>query len=89
VTGQLVGARASIFGSDPSLLTIIALILLLISGALERLLAEVFTPAPARPSTIRLGAPSLVAMSPSEAADAARLLGSSVAVLAATDWDNS
>ncbi len=85
---QLAGPPASILGSEPSLLTIIALLLLWISGAFERALAEVFAPAtPARPSSIRLGVPRLVAMSDSEEADAAHLLGSCVAALVTSDWD--
>lgn len=89
MTGQRTGEPVSIFGSEPSLLTILGIVLLWISGAFERLLVEVFPPAaPARPPTLRLGTPRLVAMSASEEADAARLLGSCVAALVATDWDN-
>jgi hypothetical protein len=67
------------------LLTILAILILWISGAFD----QVFPPAaPVRPSTIRLGTPRLVAMSATEAADAAHLLGSSVAALMAADWDN-
>jgi len=80
VTGQLSGEPVSIFGSEPGLLTILVIVLLWVSGAFKR----IFLPAaPARPSTIRLGAPRLVAMSDSEATDAAHLLGSSVAALMA------
>jgi hypothetical protein len=89
VSEQLARKSFSIFGSEPSLLTIIGLILLLISGAFERLLAEVFPlAAPARPPTLRLGEPRLVAMSATDAAAAAQLLGSSVAALVAADRDN-
>jgi hypothetical protein len=84
VSEQLAGTPASIFGSEPGLLIIIALLLLWISGAFR----EVFAPtAPARPPSIRLGVPRLVPMSDGEAADAAHLLGSSVAALMASDWD--
>jgi hypothetical protein len=69
-------------------LTMIGLFLLLISGAFEQFLAEVFPPAPpAPPSTLRMGSPRLVAMSDADAAQAARLLGSCVADLLAQDWN--
>ena len=89
MTGQLAETPVSIFGSEPSLLTILGIVLLWVSGAFERLLAEVFLPAaPARPSTIRLGAPRLVAMTDGEVADAAHLLGSTVAALMVSDGEN-
>ena len=84
MTGELTGEPVSILGSEPSLLTILAIVLLWVSGAFQ----QVFLPAPARPSSIRLGAPRLVAMSAGEAADAAHLLGSSVAALMAADEEN-
>jgi hypothetical protein len=89
VSEQLAGTPASILGTEPSLLTIIALLLLWVSGGFKRLIAEAFAPSvPARPPSIRLGVPCLVPMSDGEAADAAHLLGSSVAALVAADWDN-
>jgi hypothetical protein len=86
VSGQLAGGPASIFESMPSgLLTILTILYLWISGAFE----QVFPPATrARPSTIRLGTPRLVAMSATDAADAAHLLGSSVADLLAAAEEN-
>ena len=76
MSGQLAATPTSILGSEPSLLTILALLFLWISGAFQR----AFPPAaPARLSTISLGAPRLVVMSPADAAAAAQLLGSSVA----------
>jgi hypothetical protein len=69
-------------------LTLIGLFWLLISGVFERAIAEVLPPAPpARPSTLRLGSPRLVAMSDAEAVEAAHLLGSCVADLLAKDWN--
>ncbi len=66
---QLAGMPASILGPEPSLLTIIALLLLWISGAFERALAEAFLPAaPARPPSIHLARPRLVPMSAERAA---------------------
>jgi hypothetical protein len=84
VSGQLAGAPTSIFESQPSgLLTIIVLLLLWVSGAF----CDGFTLATsARPSSIHLGPPRFVAMSAADAADAAQLLGSSVAALVASDW---
>jgi DNA invertase Pin-like site-specific DNA recombinase len=81
-------AGAEFLGVRLDVLTMVGLFLLLISGAFERLLAEVFPPAPlAKPSTLRLGMPRLVAMTDAEAAEAASLLGSAVADLLAKDWD--
>ena len=81
-------AGAEFLGVRFGVLTMIGLFLMLISGAFEQLLAEVFPPAPpARPSTLRLGSPRLVAMSDAEAAEAAHLLGSCVADLLAKDWN--
>ncbi len=85
---QLAGAGSLGFELPTDLFTIIGLILLLISGAFERAIAEVLPPAPpARPSKLRLGSPRIVAMSDADAVEAARLLGSCVAGLVATDWD--
>ena len=86
---QLAGAGSAGFELPTDLLTLIGLILLLISGAFERLFADVFPPAAvARPSSIRLGAPRLVAMSDAEAAAAAHLLGSTVAALMSAEAGN-
>jgi hypothetical protein len=87
VTEQLAATSTSIFGSEPlGLGTILVLLFLWISGAFQ----QIFPPAaPARPSTIRLGAPRLVAMSATDAEDAAHLLGSNVAALVASDWENA
>jgi hypothetical protein len=86
VSGQLAGGPASIFESQPlGFLAILAILILWISGAFEQAFPRA---APARPPTIRLGAPRLVAMSEGEAAEAAHLLGSSVAELMGTDWEN-
>ena len=76
-------APASLFEALPSdFAFIVALLLLWVSGAFR----HVFAPdAPARPSSIRLGSPRLVAMSATDAADAAHLLGSSVAALMAAE----
>ncbi|MGD0861904.1 MAG: hypothetical protein ABSA21_04000 [Candidatus Limnocylindrales bacterium] len=82
MTGQLTGQPVSTFGSGPGLLTIIAFLLLWISGAFKQVVPSA---APDRPSTIRLGTPRLVAMSAAEEADAAHLLGSSVAAFMAAD----
>lgn len=85
MSGQLSGWPASILESMPSgLLIILAILILWISGAFQ----QIFPPAaPARPATIRLGAPRLVPMSATDAADAAHLLGSSVAALMGSGWD--
>jgi hypothetical protein len=80
VSSEIAGELVSLFGVELTPLTILALVLLAISGAFQQIFLPV---APARPSTIRLGAPRLVAMSDAEAADAAHLLGSSVAALMA------
>ncbi len=82
MTGEL--ARApNLFESLPGgLIFILALLLIWASGAFRDLVPAV---APARQPTVRLGRPSLVAMSPADAADAARLLGSSVAAQVA-EW---
>lgn len=86
MSGQLAPAPASIFGSEPlGLLTILALLFLWVSGAFQQIFPLA---APARPSSIRLGSPRLVAMSAGEAADAAHLLGSSVAALMAAYEEN-
>jgi hypothetical protein len=83
VSEELAATPVSTFGSEQlSLLAILALVVLWISGAFGQL----FPPAvPARPPTIRLGPPMLVAMSAGEEASAAHLLGSSVAALMAAD----
>ena len=81
-------ARAEFLGVRLDVLTMIGLFLMLISGAFAQMLAEVFPPAPpAKPSTLRLASPRLVAMSAADSAEAARLLGSSVADWLAKDWD--
>lgn len=83
---QKAAGSASVLDALPSdLLTIIALVLLWVSGAFR----HVFAPdAPARPSSISLGQPRLIAMSATDAADAAHLLGSSVAALVASEGRN-
>lgn len=81
----LMTSGSSISGSEPDLVTLLVLFFLWISGALQQIFPP---PAPARPSTIRLAAPRLVAISDREATEAAHLLGSSVAALAASDWGN-
>lgn len=86
MTEQLAATSTSIFGSKPlGLGTILVLLFLWISGAFQQIFPIA---APARPSTIRLGSPLLVAMSASEAADAVHLLGSSVAALMAADEEH-
>jgi hypothetical protein len=86
VSEQLARTPASI-GSEPlDLLILLAVLFLWISGAFQ----QVFPPAsPARPSTIRLGAPRFVAMSTSDAADAAHLLGANVAALLSAEEDTA
>jgi hypothetical protein len=67
----------SLFSEPMGLFTIIGLILLLFSGALEQMIREVLaSAAPSRPPTLRLGQPRLVALAPAETASASRLLGS-------------
>jgi hypothetical protein len=81
MTEQLAVASAPTFGLELGLLPILAFLWLWISGGFRELVAPA---APSRPSSIRLGTPLLVAMSADEAADAAHLLGSSLAALLAT-----
>lgn len=82
---QLASASAATFGSEPlGLLTILAFLFLWISGAFQQIFPSA---APARAPSVRLGAPRLVTLSATDAADAAHLLGSSVAVLLAADCE--
>ncbi len=66
------------------LLFLLVLFLLVVTGKLE----EVFGSALAPPSPLRLGAPRVVMMSASQAAEAAQLLGSSVAQLVRDEQDS-
>jgi len=86
VSEQSAAAPASLLESLPSdFLTVIVLLLLWVSGAFR----HVFAPdAPARSSSIRLGVPRLVAMSATDAADAAHLLGSTVAALIVSEGES-
>ena len=87
MSARSAGALDSIFGPEPGLLTILVMVWLVVSGAFERIIAEIFPPAPVRVSTLRIAPPQLVAMSDAEVAQAAHLIGSSVAELLAIDWD--
>ena len=87
VNGEAERLLDSILGREPRLLTILIVVWLAISGAFERIIAEIFPPAPVRVSMLRLAPPHLVAMSDTEVAQAAHLIGSSVAELLAIDWD--
>jgi hypothetical protein len=87
MTGEAERVLDSVVGPEPQLLTTLVLVWLVVSGALQRIIAEIFPPAPARVSTLRLAPPQLVAMSDAEVTQAAHLIGSSVAELLAIDWD--
>jgi hypothetical protein len=87
VTGEAERVLDSILGPEPRLLTILVLVWLVVSGAVQRIIVEIFPPAPVRVSTLRLAPPQLVAMSDAEVTQAAHLIGSSVAELLAIDWD--
>jgi len=71
-------ARVPVTGSAlGDLVLVLVLVLLAITGAFERVFASASSPG----SPLQLGAPRVVAMSASEAAEAAHLLGASVAQL--------
>lgn len=87
MSGELPVLRVGTFEFPDGLLALFVLVLLAISGEWQKILAGVFPAAASvRPPTIRLAAPQLVAMTATEEAAAAQLLGSSVADLCAREW---